>query len=226
MKIGKKLKLIREAEGMKRPQFCQLIEMPVETLTGYESRGKNIGAEKLAEITQHPQFEKYSLWLMTNKTAPDAGQISPDEEQFPAKPPEHINLPFYEITASAGAGALVEVEEQTDTISFEPSWLRKEIGVNPNDVFLMLVKGDSMYPTLKNESMIMVDKNLDDLSDGIYVIRHDNNLLVKRLQLLPGGIIKVKSDNAMYEPWEINKSQLDGTDLELIGRVVWTGQRM
>ncbi len=30
----------------------------------------------------------------------------------------------------------------------------------------------------------------------------------------------------MYEPWEINKKHLNGTDIELIARVVWSGQRM
>jgi len=100
------------------------------------------------------------------------------------------------------------------------------VGVNPNDVFLMLVDGDSMYPTLKNGSIIMVDRNLSSLSDGIYVMRHDNSLLVKRLQSLPNSIIKVKSDNTMYEPWEIKREDFNGTDLELIGRVVWSGQRM
>ena len=55
--------------------------------------------------------------------------------------------------------------------------------------------------------------NLYELSDSIYVMRHDHNLLVKRLQLLPDGIIKVKSDNKMYEPWEINKKHLNGTDI-------------
>ena len=138
----------------------------------------------------------------------------------------HINLPFYEVSASAGGGKLVEAEEQTHLISFKPEWLNKEIGVSHNDVFLMLVDGDSMYPTLKNDAMIMVNRNFNGLSDGIYVMRHDHNLLVKRLQMLPGGIIKVKSDNDMYEPWEINKEHLNGTDIELIGRVVWSGQRM
>ncbi|MFH7179858.1 transcriptional regulator, partial [Klebsiella pneumoniae] len=28
-------------------------------------------------LTQHPLFEKYTLWLMTDKTAPQAGQIAP-----------------------------------------------------------------------------------------------------------------------------------------------------
>ena len=90
----------------------------------------------------------------------------------------------------------------------------------------MLVEGDSMQPTLKNGAMIMVNRNVDNLSDGIYVMRYDNNLLVKRLQMLPGGIARVKSDNSMYDPWEINKLQLDGEELALIGRVVWTGQKM
>ena len=111
-------------------------------------------------------------------------------------------------------------------ISFEPQWLNKEMGVNPNDVFLMLVDGDSMYPTLKCGSMIMVHRNFNGLSDGIYVMRHDHNLLVKRLQILPGVIIKVISDNSMYDPWEINKELLNGTDIELIGRVVRSGQWM
>ena len=74
--------------------------------------------------------------------------------------------------------------------------------------------------------MVNVNRNLNGLSDGIYVMRHDHNLLVKRLQLLPDGIIKVKSDNNMYEPWEINIKHLNGTGIELIGRVVWSGQRM
>ena len=90
----------------------------------------------------------------------------------------------------------------------------------------MLIEGDSIYPTLKNGAMIMVNRSLNGLRDGIYVMRHDHNLLVKRLQLLPDGIIKVKSDNNMYEPWEINKKHLNGTDIELIGRAVWSGQRM
>lgn len=44
--------------------------------------------------------------------------------------------------------------------------------------------------------------------------------------MLPNGIIRIKSDNSMYDPWEIKKSQLDGEELTLIGRVVWAEQKM
>ncbi|WP_441004200.1 S24 family peptidase [Pseudocolwellia agarivorans] len=89
-----------------------------------------------------------------------------------------------------------------------------------------LIEGDSIYSTLKSRTIIMVNKHFNDISDGTYVMKYDNNLLVKRLQVLPKGIITVKSDNTMYEPWEINKEDINGTDIELIGRVVWSGQRM
>jgi len=229
--VGLKIKSIREAEGLTRSQLSDLIGISTDTLAQYETgRIKTIGLEKLDKIVNHDRFHKYALWLVSEKTEPEVGQISPSDlsgyVQTHKKDSAHIQLPFYEISASAGVGLLAEVEERPKTISFEPYWLRNEIGVCPNNVFLMLVDGDSMQPTLKNGSMIMVNRDVDNLSDGVYVMRHDNNLLVKRLQMLPGGIIRVKSDNTMYDPWEITKSQLDGEELALIGRVVWTGQKM
>lgn len=32
---------------------------------------------ELLKITQHPQITKYTMWLMTGQTIPEAGQISP-----------------------------------------------------------------------------------------------------------------------------------------------------
>ncbi|RCB84193.1 transcriptional regulator, partial [Escherichia coli] len=29
------------------------------------------------KITNHPRFSKYTLWIMTGKSSPEAGQISP-----------------------------------------------------------------------------------------------------------------------------------------------------
>lgn len=140
--------------------------------------------------------------------------------------PDHINLPFYEISASAGNGTLVENEELVQNISFRAEWLRKDLGVNPNDVFIMLTKGDSMDPTIKEDALIMVDKNTQKHINGIYVLRFNGELLVKRLQFTMSNTIKVISDNKAYDTEEINPEQLTGTDLEIIGRVVWSGQRM
>jgi phage repressor protein C with HTH and peptisase S24 domain len=219
MNYGEKIKTLRESLNKTQPEFTEITGISLSTLKKVEGGFSNVGISVIDKIITTPSLEKHILWFMTGK---DSLNVEPIKNSKIG----HVNLPFYEVRASAGDGALVEAEEQTHLISFEPEWLDKEIGVNPKEVFLMLVEGDSMYPTLKNGAMIMVNRDFNGLSDGIYVMRHEHNLLVKRLQLLPGGIIKVKSDNTMYEPWEINKEHLNGTDIELIGRVVWSGQRM
>ncbi len=212
--------------GLTQKKFALETSIPLSTLKKIES-GISNGLSAVEQILSNEKFVYLANWFFNpNDNEAPLSKDSSESELKKSLSLGHINLPFYEVKASAGDGLLVEAEKQTHLISFEPQWLNKEIGVNPNDVFLMLVDGDSMYPTLKNGSMIMVNKNFNGLSDGIYVMRHDQNLLVKRLQLLPNGIIKVKSDNNMYEPWEINKKHLNGTDIELIGRVVWSGQRM
>ena len=49
------------------------------------------------------------------------------------------------------------------------------------------------------------------------------NLLVKRLQLIPGGIVNVISANEAYPTFEIDlKNPTD--DVAIIGRVEWFGR--
>ncbi|MCT8345173.1 helix-turn-helix domain-containing protein [Photorhabdus kleinii] len=75
--FGEKIKAIRVAEGLSQAKFCKITELSVSTLEKYEGGNFEPGANALAKITQNPQFEKYTLWLMTDKTSKAAGQISP-----------------------------------------------------------------------------------------------------------------------------------------------------
>ena len=126
---------------------------------------------------------------------------------------------------SAGHGALVERDEESTEIVFSEKFISKSIGVNPNEVFLMPVRGDSMAPTLKNQALVMVHKVDEFSGDGVYVFRFDGQLMVKRLQFMP-KVIKVVSDNPTYENWELLKDDLKNEDFQIIGEVVWSGQRM
>lgn len=77
MKLSEKVKALREAEGLSQAKFCKIIELPLSTLKKYETGNFEPGGNALLKITTHPQFQKYTLWLMTDKTAPQAGQIAP-----------------------------------------------------------------------------------------------------------------------------------------------------
>lgn len=77
MTFDEKLKAIRSAENLSQSQFAVITEISVSTLKKVEAGYHDPGWAILSKITQHPRFQKYTLWLMTDKTAPEAGQIAP-----------------------------------------------------------------------------------------------------------------------------------------------------
>ncbi|WP_251978741.1 helix-turn-helix transcriptional regulator [Salinicola avicenniae] len=77
--LGKKVREIREAEGFGRQAFCDMIGVPKQTLINVEMGRSGPSGKLLAEVSQ--AFSKYTLWLMTNQTNEEAGQVSPDIEK-------------------------------------------------------------------------------------------------------------------------------------------------
>lgn len=74
---GEKLKAIRKAEGMTQRDFATVLGIGLGTIKNYETGQKGVGAPILDKVANHPQFTKYTLWLMTGSIAPESGQISP-----------------------------------------------------------------------------------------------------------------------------------------------------
>ena len=82
-----------------------------------------------------------------------------------------------------------------------------------------------MSPTLNQGDEILVDPGdaADRLRDGIYVLRAEEALVVKRLALHPmGRRVTVQSDNPAYPDWP--DCGLD--HIHVIGRVIWSGRRV
>lgn len=134
-----------------------------------------------------------------------------------------ITVRQLQIGASAGAGSLSDDEANEASMAFGPQWL-KRLTSDPSKLSLISVDGDSMEPTLFNGDDIMVDHGAAQapLRDGIYVLRKDDVLLVKRIALRPDGGISVRSDNPQYPGWD----NVDVGQVNIIGRVVWTARRL
>ncbi|GKR00089.1 helix-turn-helix domain-containing protein [Aeromonas hydrophila] len=75
--ISEKLVLIRKSEYMTRKQFSEVTRVPVGTLNYYETGRSTPPTDVSMRILNIPQFTKYTLWFMTDKVAPEAGQIAP-----------------------------------------------------------------------------------------------------------------------------------------------------
>lgn len=138
---------------------------------------------------------------------------------------EFVQVPRYDIRASAGPGALVDGEHVLNHMAFREDWLRHVLRLNPARLALIDVDGDSMAPTLAHGDMILVDTTEGEgVREGIYVINLGGGLLVKRLRPLMDGSIEVASDNTRYATEVVPAEQLD--QLKVVGRVVWQGRRV
>ncbi|HKR23802.1 MAG TPA: S24 family peptidase, partial [Allosphingosinicella sp.] len=107
----------------------------------------------------------------------------------------------------------------------DPAWLRRLARGAPEQLSIIRVSGDSMAPTLADGDEILVDRGdgADGLRDGIYVLRIDDALVVKRLAVGPVvGTLSVRSDNPAYPGWP----SCDPAAVDIVGRVVWAGRRI
>lgn len=136
-----------------------------------------------------------------------------------------VAVPKLDIEASAGHGALADVEAKLGHYGFDRAWLQRLSGGNLDKLSIVRVDGDSMAPTLLDGDDILV-KQLDAgarLRDGIHVLSRDDALLVKRLVLRPAaGRLDIVSDNPAYPSWP----DCEATSLKVIGRVIWAARRM
>jgi phage repressor protein C with HTH and peptisase S24 domain len=129
------------------------------------------------------------------------------------------------VRASAGAGAIPASEAGKPYFGFDPQWLKGLTSTPVSELSIIRVEGDSMAPTLNTGDDILVDSGdaLERLRDGIYVLRVDEALLVKRLALHPvGSRVTVQSDNPAYPDWP--DCSLD--QIHCVGRVIWAGRRI
>ena len=130
-----------------------------------------------------------------------------------------LMVPRLAIDASAGPGAFGAQEISYDAIRFSSRWIR-EMGLEGADLSAIRVEGDSMEPILRSGDEILVDRNRRS-SEGVHVVRVDDVLHVKQVQPLGNGRIALISANDAYAPIELDRSQVD-----VIGRVVWKGGRI
>ena len=139
--------------------------------------------------------------------------------------PELVRVPLLTVGASAGSGAHNDLEMATAHIAFDPQWLRRLGGSSPARLKFIRVQGDSMFPTLSDGDDILVDEGdaAERLRDGIYVLRVDEGLMVKRLAPSPAArTITVQSDNPAYPDW----TGCDPSAVTIIGRVIWVGRKV
>jgi len=136
----------------------------------------------------------------------------------------YARIAVYEGRAAAGAGG--EGGEQIKHyLLFREQWLRAVTSAPVEELAVIEIDGDSMEPTLRSGDHALVDRTecRPRQKDGLYVIRVDGGLQVKRVSAHPvSGLLTISSDNPAYRSY----ADIRPSDVAIVGRVIWIGRRM
>ena len=123
---------------------------------------------------------------------------------------------FSDVSASAGGGADDQYEE-IEELEIPEQFVFMLGGERElKNIEAINVSGDSMEPTFSYNDIVFVNREKKDLArGGIFTVRTEAGLFIKRIQQRIDGKVDIISDNQVY-----STQTLDPHEIEVIGRVV------
>ena len=147
---------------------------------------------------------------------------------YPPLPARLVHVPLLEVEVSAGGGGFDYVAEDTTAgWPFDRSLLGTIYDGAPDDLRLVIVRGESMTPLLEDGDMVLVNTaDTQPSPPGIFVLFDGIGLMVKSLELLPGSstaepLVRISSANTHYSAYQRRLVEID-----IRGRIIWFGRRL
>lgn len=149
------------------------------------------------------------------------GGISPWGSDTPVEE-EEVAIPLYkEIELAAGGGTFAVQHIPGRHIRLSRSTLR-DAGVDPANAVAATVTGNSMERLIMDGATIGIDLGTTEVFDGeIYAIDQEGMLRVKYLYRLPGGGLRLRSENIEEHPDETYTAEQVVESIRVIGVVFW-----
>ena len=151
---------------------------------------KNRNSIPYKEIVYFSANNKVSTnWIFLNQQC--SSLVEEEEKYYSLKVIDRIN-------ASCGGGAFEDDNIEFSYIKLNKETLEKLGYSSSNGLEAIKVVGDSMYPTLKDKELVLIDKNKNNYnSNSVFLVNTTNGLFVKRLKT-NGDKIDLISDNKEY----------------------------
>jgi phage repressor protein C with HTH and peptisase S24 domain len=200
--MGARLKAERERLRLKQHDFAEKVGVSKTAQFNYEVGERAVDAAYLERATE---LGVDALYVIT-------GAAPVVEEDF-------VVIPRLEVTVSAGSGSLNgDYADQLAGLSFSRRWLSRR-GLPAASLRVVDVTGDSMASRLNDGDQVLMNvADTSPRSGRAYVLRQGEELLVKYCQLLPGGILRVSSENKAYPSYDVDLSKT--YEVAILGRVV------
>lgn len=206
-----RFKILRDKLNLSQKELGKRLNLSDTTIQNYEYGRQQISGKALIKLKE--EFNINPDWLLNG-----TGEMFLDNTSRQQEYSDIISIPYYpEVSAAAGSGALVYDENTVKHLQISSAIINISTGDN---VCLINATGNSMQPVIDDKDLLLVDLSQKLITDeGIYVIRLDTTLVVKRVQKILNGIILI-SDNPQYPPREISANNFNENDAAVIGKVI------
>lgn len=187
--------------GISGTTFCSETGIPYSTFRTYTSGARAPNAEFFAAA-----FRAYGVmpsWLLTGD-----GLMFNSGRGEPAK--EAVAVPWLKEPG--------DVDDVVQGLSMSRIWLTAN-GISSAKLAVVRVRGDSMRPTLSEGDAVLIDQADTASRSGVaFVFRQGDELQVKYCQVLPGGRLRLRSENPNFEPYDVDMEATP--NVKIVGRVV------
>lgn len=136
-----------------------------------------------------------------------------------------IDIPYFENSYACAGTGLINYDETPKPITFDRGFLETQLNMkNFKNVHIIKVKGNSMEPTFKSGTFLMINPMENEgnvVENGsIYVVRYYEDIMVKRVvRNNKTKEVLLHSDNKIEHP-SIEIKNEDINDFQIIGRVI------
>lgn len=201
--IGARIKKQRKIRKLTQEELAVAVGTTKAAVSRWETDKNSVAATNLEAVASILDVDVE--WLLTGESL-----VEREKSIFWA--------PFYSsIEAAAGDGVL-NTDIEPDRFPIPKCSLQYQN--DQEQIFCVVVKGDSMEPVLYDGSIIAVNGDNKDIRDGrMYLINQNGLLRVKILQTRPGELV-LKSYNSNYKD-EIHISIQNADELLILGEVFW-----
>jgi phage repressor protein C with HTH and peptisase S24 domain len=192
---------ILKGVGKKGPESHTLVQLAKACNVSFEWLHEGVGS-----MARENTAEPIPAYPVRKVTIP-----ADDESEF-------VRVPLIELKLHAGVPGFQADPEYNDSamLSLPRQWIEQK-HLNPSSLVAMKVKGDSMYPSLKEGNTVIINTDDTYVRDGeLYAVNYDGKALVKRLER-EGGVWYLASDNPLPE---FRRRAVQDMETVIVGRVV------
>lgn len=237
--FGQRLKEIRIAERLNQEAFGKIGGVGVRSQSTYESGDRKPDIEYLLRLEDAGLDVSY---LLTGRKDPYVQAVN-DRLPVGVRPTDltreigdnwqqdelgddwsldgYVPIPVLNVEVSAGVGRYPLDQQVKCYNAWRTSYISGR-GLNPANLFEVLVVGDSMEPVINDGDYVLVDTSQKSVGGGApYVLRINDDLLVKYVQRMPGGQIQISSANsAAYPAYTVSEKDVGQHGFQIWGRVI------